>query len=169
MTLCTAVTETDSLLLTFWEGVLPWSFHIVLIVLLVAFRGFWAERAAEAVFIFRCRLENLERGKKERRERKLFISEFWRLLSIWRTMLNQTRRASDSARRETAALEMDTALNAMLANMHCGEPLFRDTPAASALARGIERCQAAVGEREISALETLEKFLLSEIAPAMEK
>lgn len=79
----------DSFLLMLWEGVLPFWFPIALLVLLVAFRGLWAELLAEAVFIYRRRLEDLERAARERRFLRRSLRVFWKDFCAWHAALDR--------------------------------------------------------------------------------
>lgn len=83
------VNDADSLLLMLCEGVLPFWFPIALLVLLVAFRGLWAELFAEAVFIYRRRLESLEGAARERRFLRRALRVFWKDFCAWHAAIDR--------------------------------------------------------------------------------
>ena len=123
--------DANSLLLMLWEGIVPFWFPIALLVLLVAFRGLWAQLFAEAVFIYRRRLESLERPVRAGRFRRQALRTFWADCCLWRTALERDDPAAAAA------------LAKALTGLRTARPFFAPGADAERLAAWEERLRAA--------------------------
>lgn len=147
-----AVTDADNFFLALWEYILPWGLPLALLALLVAFRGMVAEWAAEAVFIYRRRLERLEEPIRARKSARKAAKRLWGDFCAWQT-----------ARAQNAGEESAAALDCLIEDLRFAR-LFAGKETAEKLSAWEKAAAAARAENSPESAETLRALLEEGIA-----